>query len=60
MYLTKKRESCAEVFKDTDHIIVVTTGIHPGFVSFFGLVRGVILQIVDHQGHDSPAERRTG
>ena len=28
--LTKKRGSCIEVFKDTDHIVMAATGIHPG------------------------------
>ena len=60
MYLTKKSGSCVEVFKDTDHTVVATTGIHPGFFSFLGSVRGVILQIIDHQGCDSSAGQRTG
>ena len=29
-----KRGSCVEVFKDTDHIVVAATGIHPGFNGF--------------------------
>ena len=41
MQLTKKRGSCVEVFKGTDHTIVAATGIHPG--SFFFGVNPVIL-----------------
>ena len=37
MHLIKKRGSCVEVFKGIYHIIVVTTGIQPGF--FCSLVR---------------------
>ena len=55
MQLTKKRGG-VEVFKDTDHIVVATTGIHPGnSFLLFGSVGGVILQILDHQGLASTA-----
>ena len=48
MQLTKKRGSCVEVFKGTDHIIVAATGIHPG--SFFFIVNPVILSLLVYQG----------
>ena len=36
---TKERGDCVEVFKDPDQIVVATTGIHPGNLFSFFLVR---------------------